>query len=53
MEQRWWNSTDLIVEQWNNHGGTVEHLLVEDLMVEKWNNHGETVEHLLVKLWNV
>ena len=51
-----------MVEQRNNHGGTLEYLMVEqwngdvgivDLMVEKKNNHGETVGQLLVKQGNI
>ena len=32
VEQPWWNSTTCdggTVEKWNNHGGTVDYLIVE------------------------
>ena len=33
-----------MVKQWNNHAGTVEHLIVE-----QWNRDGKTVEHLMLE----
>ena len=41
MEQCWWNSGTVMVEQWNRgtvwwNSGTV--------LVEQWNSDGETVE---------
>ena len=35
-----------MVEQWNNHDGTVDYL-----MVEQWNRDGGTIEHLMVEQW--
>ena len=44
-----------MVEQWNNHGGTVE-----NLMPERWKrgvgrveHHGGTVHYLMVEQWNI
>ena len=35
MEQCWWNSEIVIVEQWNSDGGRV--------LVEQWNSDSTTV----------
>ena len=45
----------LMVEQWNNHDGTVEHLMVEQwniLWLNSGTSDGGTVEHLMVEQWN-
>jgi len=38
-----------MLEQWNNHGGTLEQQggIVEHSMVEQWNRDGGTVQHLV------
>ena len=44
-----------MVEQWNNHDGTVEHLMVEQwniLWLNSGTSDGGTVEHLMVEQWN-
>ena len=46
---------NLMVEQWNNHDGTVEHLMVEQwniLWLNSGTSDGGTVEHLMVEQWN-
>ena len=37
--------------QWNNHGGTVEHLILEQ--VEQGNRDGGIVEDLMVEERNI
>ena len=51
-----------MVEQWNNHGGTVEHLMVEQWNIDTemgeqwnmwcWNSDEGTVENLMMEQWN-
>ena len=46
MKQLWWNSRTVMVEQWNNDGGTVEQRWWNSrtMMVEQWNRDGGIVE---------
>ena len=44
VEQRLWNSTTELVEQWNNQGGKAEYL-----MVEQKNDYDRRMEHLMVE----
>ena len=45
MEERWWNSATVIMEQRNSYGETVERRLWNSgtMIMEQWNRYGGTV----------
>ena len=41
-----------MVEQWINHAGRAEHLMVQQRLWNSRTSDGATVEHLMVERWN-
>ena len=44
MEQRWWTSGTVMVEQWNSETVIMEQMN-SCVVVEQWKRDGGTVEH--------